>query len=139
MGCVLQKNALISNLTAYDNCALALRYFKITDERGIRARVMQVLQRLHVADAAHLLPERLSYGQARRVALARACVPAPDLLIIDELFAGVDEYSRDTLHTYITTYAQKYACTVIMGTKNRTVADTLPWTRFTIEQGRVVF
>ncbi len=137
MGCVLQSNALISNMTVYDNCALALRYFKIAREVGIRARVTQLLERLHIAHAIDLLPERLSHGEARRVALARACVLAPDFLILDHLFAGVDDASMVFMQEYLDQYTEKYVCSILMGISKNADIKAFDWPVIQLRNGRI--
>jgi len=67
------------------------------DERQLKARAMAALERLEVADAAGLLPGQLPYGVQKRVALARALVAEPALLLLDEPASGLSTDEMDEL------------------------------------------
>lgn len=89
MGMVFQEGALLSSLTVYENVA-----FRPTelgwDEERIDREVRRVLEFVGLLDAADKLPEELSGGMRRRVAIARAIVDRPDIILFDEPTAGLD-------------------------------------------------
>jgi phospholipid/cholesterol/gamma-HCH transport system ATP-binding protein len=93
MGMLFQNGALLTDLSVYENVAFPLREHTRLPERLIRQVVLTKLQAVGLRGAAALMPAELSGGMARRVALARAIVMDPALLIYDEPFAGLDPIS----------------------------------------------
>lgn len=96
-GMVFQKHALLDSLTVFDNVAFPLREHEHLDAEETRARVMEALDELGVADAAEKLPGELSGGMAKRVAIARATVSEPEILVYDEPTSGLDPISSRTV------------------------------------------
>ncbi len=93
MGMLFQNGALLTDLDVYENIAFPLREHTRLPERLIRHVVLTKLQAVGLRGAARLMPAELSGGMARRVALARAIVMDPELLIYDEPFVGLDPIS----------------------------------------------
>jgi phospholipid/cholesterol/gamma-HCH transport system ATP-binding protein len=93
MGMLFQNGALLTDLSVYENVAFPLREHTRLPERLLRHVVLTKLQAVGLRGAARLMPAELSGGMARRVALARAIVMDPELLIYDEPFVGLDPIS----------------------------------------------
>jgi phospholipid/cholesterol/gamma-HCH transport system ATP-binding protein len=92
-GFVFQGAALFDSLTVFENVAFPLREHTDLPERLIRELVLTKLHAVGLRGAAGLMPAELSGGMGRRVALARAMVMDPKMLIYDEPFAGLDPIS----------------------------------------------
>jgi phospholipid/cholesterol/gamma-HCH transport system ATP-binding protein len=90
MGMLFQNGALLTDLDVYENIAFPLREHTRLPERLVRHVVLTKLQAVGLRGAARLMPVELSGGMGRRVALARAIVMDPDLLVYDEPFTGLD-------------------------------------------------
>jgi phospholipid/cholesterol/gamma-HCH transport system ATP-binding protein len=90
MGMLFQNGALLTDLDVFENVAYPLREHTRLPEALIARVVLMKLQAVGLRGAARLMPGELSGGMARRVALARAMVMDPALLIYDEPFAGLD-------------------------------------------------
>jgi len=93
MGMLFQNGALLTDLSVYENVAFPLREHTNLPERLLRHVVLTKLHAVGLRGAWHLMPAELSGGMARRVALARAIVMDPELLIYDEPFVGLDPIS----------------------------------------------
>ena len=93
MGMLFQNGALLTDLSVFENVAFPLREHTKLPERLIRQLVLIKLQAVGLRGAAGLMPAELSGGMGRRVALARAIVMDPEILIYDEPFVGLDPIS----------------------------------------------
>lgn len=90
IGYLFQNSALLTDFSVFENVAFPLRQHARLPEELIRNIVLPKLQAVGLRGAADLMPAELSGGMARRVALARAIVRDPMLLIYDEPFVGLD-------------------------------------------------
>jgi phospholipid/cholesterol/gamma-HCH transport system ATP-binding protein len=93
MGMLFQNSALLTDLSVFENVAFPLRELTNLPERLIRQLVLFKLQAVGLRGICALMPNELSGGMSRRVALARAIVMDPELLIYDEPFGGLDPIS----------------------------------------------
>lgn len=93
MGMLFQNGALLTDLDVFENVAFPLREHARLPERIVRNLVLTKLHAVGLRGAAKLQPQQLSGGMARRVALARAIVMDPQILLYDEPFAGLDPIS----------------------------------------------
>jgi len=96
-GMLFQQGALLTDMSVFENVAFPLREHTSLPERLIRHIVLTKLHAVGLRGAADLMPSQLSGGMARRVALARAMVMDPDILIYDEPFVGLDPISMGVI------------------------------------------
>ena len=93
MGMLFQNGALLTDMDVFENVAFPAREHSNLPEAVLRKLVLTKLQAVGLRGAAALMPAELSGGMARRVALARAIVMDPEVLIYDEPFVGLDPIS----------------------------------------------
>lgn len=96
-GMLFQNGALLTDLSVFENVAFPLREHTKLSQRLIRHIVLTKLHAVGLRGAAGMMPAELSGGMARRVALARAMVMDPDILIYDEPFVGLDPISMGVI------------------------------------------
>ena len=96
MGMLFQFGALFTDLSVFDNVAFPLREHTRLGPELIRDIVLMKLDAVGLRGARDLMPSEISGGMARRVALARAIVLDPELIMYDEPFAGLDPISLGT-------------------------------------------
>ena len=93
MGMLFQNGALLTDISVFENVAFPVREHTDLPESLVRTLVLTKLEAVGLRGAADLMPAELSGGMARRVALARAIVMDPEVLIYDEPFVGLDPIS----------------------------------------------
>jgi phospholipid/cholesterol/gamma-HCH transport system ATP-binding protein len=89
-GYVFQSGALINWLSAGDNVALPLLENDLCPEAEVEGRVQKALEAVALPDVAEMMPDELSGGMRKRVALARVLVAEPDAILYDEPTTGLD-------------------------------------------------
>ena len=114
MGMLFQSGALLTDLDVFDNVAYPLREHTRLDERMIRYLVLIKLHAVGLRGAAQLMPSELSGGMLRRVALARAIVLDPMMILYDEPFSGQDPISMGVLMKLIKTMNDNLGLTSII-------------------------
>ncbi|MEJ2115375.1 MAG: ABC transporter ATP-binding protein [Gammaproteobacteria bacterium] len=101
MGMLFQSGALLTDLNVFENVAFPLREHTKLPEQIIRDLVLLKLEAVGLRGARKLMPSQLSGGMARRVALARAIVLDPSMIMYDEPFTGLDPITKGTIVTLI--------------------------------------
>ena len=96
MGVVFQEGALFDSLTVFENVAYRLQEHG-EDEAMIERKVGAILEFVGLKDAADKLPSELSGGMKRRVAIARAVVDEPEIVLFDEPTTGLDPPTARTI------------------------------------------
>jgi putative ABC transport system ATP-binding protein len=90
IGCVFQTFNLLQGLSALENLTLA-QHFAGVSAAPAKARALELLEQLGLADRAHARPAELSVGEQQRVAIARAVSKRPELVLADEPTASLDD------------------------------------------------
>lgn len=138
MGYVFQYSALFDSMTVGENVAFGLVRQNELNKDEIAAHVRERLQLVGLADWQDALPQQLSGGMKKRVALARALATEPKVVLYDEPTAGLDPISAATVDRLILRAQHQYGTSGVVVTHEldsaRTVADRLAF----LHQGRFI-
>lgn len=115
-GVLFQGAALFDSISAFENVAFPLRYFKVMDEDEIQERAMRSLEMVDLKNIGNKSPAELSGGMRKRVGLARAIVTEPDYLLYDEPTSGLDPLTSDEINYLIEYMADSLDITSIVVT-----------------------
>ena len=138
MGMLFQNGALLTDLSVFENVAFPLREHTDLPERLIRQLVLTKLQAVGLRGAAELMPAELSGGMSRRVALARAIVMDPEILIYDEPFVGLDPISLGVILRLIRRLNDALGITSIVVSHDVREISTVADAVFLLSGGKVV-
>ena len=120
IGFVFQSYNLIPHQSVLSNVELALTLAGISKKER-RARAIEVLKKVGLADHIHKRPNQMSGGQMQRVAIARALINNPDILLADEPTGALDYHTSKEILKLIEDVNIKYGNTVIMVTHNEAI------------------
>jgi len=111
---MFQDNALFDSLTVHDNIALPLRETTNQGKEEIHRRVMARIEQTELSDAEFKYPSELSGGMQKRVALARALVTDPQIVLFDEPTSGQDPIRKNAILSMIVQYQKKFGFTAVL-------------------------
>jgi phospholipid/cholesterol/gamma-HCH transport system ATP-binding protein len=114
IGLLFQNGALLTGMSVFENVAFPVRQHAKLPEPVLRELVLMKLQAVGLRGAAELMPSELSGGMARRVALARAIVMDPEVLLYDEPFVGLDPISKGVILRLIQSLNQALNITSVL-------------------------
>ena len=137
-GMLFQNGALLTDLSVFENVAFPLREHTKLPERLIKHIVLTKLHAVGLRGAAELVPSELSGGMARRVALARAMVMDPDILIYDEPFTGLDPISLGVVLRLIKRLNDSLGITSIVVSHDVEETSSIADESYLISEGQVV-
>ena len=114
MGVLFQQGALFTDLNVFENVAFPLREHASLSQTEMLSRVLNTLDAVGLRCAAHLKVSEVSGGMARRVALARAVILEPELVLYDEPFAGLDPISLGITARLIRSLSDRLGCASVV-------------------------
>ncbi|WEK53866.1 MAG: cell division ATP-binding protein FtsE [Candidatus Cohnella colombiensis] len=136
IGVVFQDYKLLPKLSAYENVAFAMEVIEMP-RRIIKRRTLEVLDLVGLKHKANSLPAQLSGGEQQRIAIARAIVNNPAVIVADEPTGNLDpETSWDIMK--LLEEINFRGTTIVMATHNKEIVNTLRKRVIAIENGRVV-
>jgi phospholipid/cholesterol/gamma-HCH transport system ATP-binding protein len=114
MSYMFQGNALFDSMNVYDNIALPLRETTNLSNPEIKSRVMTRIEQTELTDALYKYPSEISGGMQKRVALARALVTDPQIVLFDEPTTGQDPIRKNAILGMIAQYQREVGFTAIL-------------------------
>jgi phospholipid/cholesterol/gamma-HCH transport system ATP-binding protein len=138
MGMLFQNGALLTDVDVFENVAFPLREHARLPEPLVRTLVLTKLHAVGLRGAAHLMPRQLSGGMGRRVALARAIVMDPDILIYDEPFAGLDPISMGVVMRLIRSLNDALGISSIVVTHDVQEISQIADVSYILSEGKVM-
>ncbi len=137
VGMVFQSFNLVPTMTAYENVELPMRFAEVRRKER-RARVEEALTKVGLQDRAKHRPSEMSGGEQQRIALARALVNQPKILLADEPTGNLDSKTGTEIMGLITELNRSLDMTVIMVTHERALADRYAGKMVFLGDGKVV-
>jgi phospholipid/cholesterol/gamma-HCH transport system ATP-binding protein len=136
---MFQNNALFDSLTVFENIALPLKEKTRLHEDAIRSKVLAKIDQMELSEVTYKYPSQISGGMQKRVALARALVTEPKIILFDEPTTGLDPLRKNAVLGMIAHYQKKVGFTAVL------VSHDIPDVFFIsnriaiIDEGRIPF
>ena len=121
---MFQDNLLFPHMTIFENIEFSLKMKKYPKHK-IKNMVDEVAKDIHLQDKLNKYPRELSGGQQRRVALARAVISKPKLLLLDEPFTGLDKEIKLEIMNLVKIIREKYDTSIVFVTHDLSEAEYL--------------
>ena len=136
---MFQETALFDSMTVFENIALPLKEKTRLPKSKIRERVLDKMHQLDLENIDDVYPSQLSGGMKKRVALARALVTEPEIILFDEPTTGLDPIRKNAVHNMISDYQKRFGFTGII------VSHEIPGIFYIsqrvamIDEGKIIF
>ncbi len=122
LGFIFQTYNLIPVLSAYENVSFVLSILKI-DDKEIERRTMKILKEVGLEGMENRRPDKLSGGQQQRIAIARALIKEPTIVLADEPTANLDSKTGEEILKLMKEMNEKYNTTFIFSTHDKMVME----------------
>ena len=136
---MFQSNALFDSLNIFDNIALPLVEKSSFSKDIIQEKVNLRMSQLQIDGTEEKFPSELSGGMQKRVALARALVTDPDIVLFDEPTTGLDPVRKKSVHSMIKEYQKKFGFTAIVVSHEIPEVFDIAQRIAMLDNGRIVF
>jgi putative spermidine/putrescine transport system ATP-binding protein/spermidine/putrescine transport system ATP-binding protein len=135
LGMIFQNYALFPHKTIFDNVAFGLKYRNVSKD-DIKEKVTRALEMVRLPGVENRMPSQLSGGQQQRIAMARAIVIEPDVLLMDEPLSALDENLREAMRREVDNLQQMLGVTTIFVTHDQREALSMSDKILVMKDGR---
>ena len=136
IGFIFQFHQLLPEFTALENVCIPA-YIRDTERGAAEARALELMEFLGLGHRLHHKPAALSGGEQQRVAVARALINQPSVVLADEPSGNLDSASADRLHNLFFELRERFGHTFVIVTHNKELADMAD-RKLTMVDGRIV-
>jgi len=137
IGMVFQSSALFDSLSVWENVGFSLLYHSELKEEEIKERVREVLKAVKLEGIENLMPEELSGGMKKRVAIARTLISKPQILFYDEPTTGLDPITSESITQLIKEIHEKFGTTDLTVTHDVKLAWSIAERIALLEDGKI--
>lgn len=135
LGMIFQNYALFPHKNIFDNVAFGLKYRNVS-KKAVREKVTRALEMVRLPGVEERMPSQLSGGQQQRIAMARAIVIEPDVLLMDEPLSALDENLREEMRREVDNLQQMLGVTTIFVTHDQREALSMSDKILVMKAGR---
>jgi phospholipid/cholesterol/gamma-HCH transport system ATP-binding protein len=136
---MFQSMALFDSLTIYENIAMPLEEKSRLSLKEISRLVMEKIEQLELGEIAAKHPSEISGGMKKRVALARALITQPEIILFDEPTTGLDPIRKNSVYQMIQQYQQRFDFTAVVVSHEIPDIFTISQKVAMLEERRIVF
>ena len=133
MGVVFQDFQLLMDRSVYDNLEFVLRATGWKDGKLIEKRIDQTLSDVGMQTKAHKMPHQLSGGEQQRIAIARALLNDPEVIVAAEPTGALDEETAEGILKLLSHINKEQGTAIVMVTHNRSICERYPGRIFEIK------
>jgi cell division transport system ATP-binding protein len=138
LGVIFQEFQLLTDRNVYENLNFVLKATGWKDERLIKEKINDVLDKVGLKSKGFKMPYEMSGGEQQRIEIARALLNSPKLILADEPTGNLDPETSDEIMQLLIQIAKDYGTSIIMATHDFIVINRYPSRMLKTEQGRVV-
>lgn len=138
LGVVFQDFQLLTDRNVWDNLKFVLKATGWKDEKLMKEKIDDVLDKVGLRSKSFKMPFELSGGEQQRVDIARALLNSPKLILADEPTGNLDPETSDEIMNLLFQISREYGTTIIMATHDYMVINKYPARVVKTEQGRVI-
>ena len=136
---MFQGAALFDSLTVFENIALPLKERSVLKRAKIKKMVLEKLYQLDLNDIEKKYPSQISGGMQKRIALARALITDPEIVLFDEPTTGLDPIRKNAVHRMITDYQQQFGYTGVIVSHEIPDIFYISQRVAMLDQGKIIF
>ena len=133
IGVVFQDFQLLMDRSIHDNLSFVLKATGWKDGQQMEKRIEETLKSVDMQTKSHKMPHQLSGGEQQRIAIARALLNAPEVIVADEPTGNLDEETAESILRLLRSINEEHGTAIVMVTHNRSITERYPGRIFEIK------